>query len=126
MLTYEDESTIRNAILKRIGKEPGVKIADIIIQNMPKSVPPHIRVGVWCVFPNESTADFIPDTRSFFDLPASFDYKHLHNEIDEIAEACKKARIRARAARVICLPGVEYGREAMMGTGARGRWNVHA
>jgi hypothetical protein len=62
--------------------------------------------------------------RSRFDLPPLFELRHVHNEIDEIAEQYKAARADFwKHGRV--LPAEMPERE-MSGTGLRGRWTQHA
>lgn len=109
MLTYHDNAaTIRWAILKKLDAESGVKVCDVLI----KPHPDHIAVGILATLSDELIV------RSRFDLPSEFDLRHLHNEIDEIAEQYKAARLDF------------FGRGAIMrdpekmleGTGLRGRW----
>ena len=118
MLTIEDTPTIRNAIIKRLDKEPGVAVADIKIEGAKD----HIKVGVWLMLTDTQQAGGIVDIRSFFDLPDEFEIGHLHNEIDEIAEHCKKARLKTGVGRILFMPGVDRKREFLTGTGLRGWW----
>src|SRR3990167_10692836 len=82
MLSYDDKPTIRNAILKRIGTEPGAKIMEVRI----KKRKGFIAVGV------EVEVDHHLRTCTRFDLPEEFDYRLLHDEIDETAEQIKAAK----------------------------------
>lgn len=118
MLTRDDKPTIRNAILKRIDAEPGCAIADIKIEDGADC----IKVGVWTLLLD--VGKDLVDVRSFFDLPPEFAHKHLLNEIDEIAEQIKDARRRAGPFAVFN-PSRENYREALSGTGLRGRWSNH-
>lgn len=115
MLIAADEGTIRNAILKRLGKEPGTAVADILVEDHGD----HIKVGVWVLLEDTVQLAGLIDIRARFDLPAEFEHSHLLNEIDEIAEACKEARRKAGIALLIAGPGK---REPLTGTGLRGRW----
>ena len=115
MLTYaEDEPIIRRAIQKRLDAEPGVRVLDITIKDHPQS---HIAVGVeWMV------NDLVHGT-SLFHLPPSFEIGHVYNEVDEIAEACKEAKIKfALHLAGIADPGTRSERFTAKGTGERGNW----
>ncbi len=111
MLTYEDEPTIRNAMIKRLDKERGVRIIDFICKDHPDC----IKVGLLCAIDGRVIV------KSRFDLPTEFEISHLHNEIDEIAEQIKKVRADSamntafERTPVIDVPG----------TGLRGRWARH-
>lgn len=113
MLTIEDENTVRHAISKRLGAEPGVHVLEIVI----KEHKAHIAVGVlWDV--NDVV---IGD--SIFHLPPSFEIGHIHNEVDEIAEQCKEAK-RTFALRLAGLSD-DYTLSDVIkakGTGERGNW----
>lgn len=134
MLTYDDEPTIRHAIWKRLKKERGVDIVDIQIKEVKKgdvvvregqrSFAPddHIAVGVWLIVTDRTSEEGIPDVRGFFDLPVSFELRQVHNEIDEIAEAVKKARKLAGVSKLIWTPQRDRHRAPIVGTGLRGRW----
>lgn len=112
MLTWADMPTLKNAMTKRLDKERGLKVIDIFTGRGQDC----IRVGVLLAL------DGLLQIRSAFELPPEFDYKHLHNEIDQIAEQCKEARrdywSRARPERV--------DNVLLTGTGARGLWVRHA
>lgn len=107
MLTADDTPTIRNAILKRLGPEPGVIICDIKFAKAPGL----IAVGLI------STLGTTIRVKSRFDLPDPFEHGHLVAEIDEIAEQYKTARRDFFTSR---LPVSET--KTLPGTGARGRW----
>jgi hypothetical protein len=109
MLTDEDTPTIRNAIMKRLDLELGVKICDI---KFGKGLH-HIAVGL------VATIDDGPITMSRFDLPIPFEHGHLIEEIDEIAEQFKAARKAhfGNGSGLILTP-----ERQLQGTGLRGRW----
>lgn len=125
MLTGEDTPTIRFAITRRLDKEPGVEVADIKFARvgrgdwyagygdvMMRADEPFLRVGLvlWL-----GRAIIV---RSQFDLPDPFEIGHLHAEIDEIAEGCKRAR------RDFFTAGAGVSEEKQLpGTGLRGRWS---
>lgn len=114
MLSFDDDATIRNAILKRLDGERGVRVCDIKMAPARNAVPPYIRVGI------ESLLDAQFTCVSFFDLPGEFEIGHLRNEIDEVAEQYKSARLD----RFFNGP-TENGRmRTMRGTGLRGRWGA--
>lgn len=117
MLGPEDEPTIRHAILKRIDRERGVKICEIKVVPHLGEVPPFVAVGILALL------DDGPITRSLFHLPIQWQLRHLHNEIDEIAEQMKAARKLhfGRGGLALRAPEVQ-----LMGTGLRGRWRQHA
>ena len=108
MLTAADEPTIRNAIMKRIDKEPGVKIIDLRV------MPANGAIGVAV----EMTYQDALEIRSAFMLPPQFEHAHLLDEIDEITEQVKAARthywVSGRPER---MPFTE-----LTGTGLKGRW----
>ena len=121
MLNYEDEPTIKNAIMKRIhDKARGWAIADIVIENHPNDC---IKVGVWPILEKLGMEEAIHDIRSEFHLPCEFRIRQVHNEIDEIAEQAKKAYRQFRHTRTVFDPTKRRAREAMAGTGLRGRWS---
>ena len=109
MLTEDDAPTIRHAITRRLDKEPGVEVCDIVMN----SAGDHIAVGVLV------RLDARIVTRSRFDLPIPFEHGHLLNEIDEIAEQLKAARKTyfGRGGGFLIQP-----ERQLMGTGLRGRW----
>ena len=109
MLTAADTPTIRNAILKRIGKEPGVTIVDMPVVKHAD----HLAVGLLL------EVDHVLLVRSRFDLPAMFDHSHLVNELDEVAEQIKAARKDAFGRGAALVQSTE---KVMAGTGLRGRW----
>lgn len=112
MLTYHDEPIIRNGVTKRLDKERGVRVIDV------KTKPGDgcLRVRVL------ATIDDVLHINGKFELPPEFDYKHLHNEIDQLAEQAKEARrdfwAKGRPERVERMP--------LRGTGMRGLWARHA
>src|SRR5260221_3084142 len=89
MLTISDENIIRTAIQRRLGKEKGIGIADILVVPLP-----HlncIRVGI--LFTKDvQSHDSKLICRSLFELPTEFTHAHLIAEIDEICEGAKAAR----------------------------------
>lgn len=113
-MTYADEPTIRWAIIKRLDAERGVRVCDVPIVDGGKD---GIRVGVVSEIDG---ADGLV-VRSRFDLPPVFELRHVHNEIDEIAEQYKAAR--ADYWRNGRMPIGE--RVVVSGTGIRGRWAHH-
>lgn len=127
MLTARDTPTIENAIRKRLhfdekrGRgERGIYVLDVVIKDHgPPDPDPHIAVGV------QVTIDEVLRARSFFDLPCEFTPQHLHNEIDEMAEAFKAARRKhwgqGRPGSLIMNPDT-----LIAGTGKRGRWRAFA
>lgn len=112
MLTYADSPTIKNAITKRLAKERGVIVHEVYVGEGASCV----RVAVLLVVNGHL------QVRAMFELPQEFEYQHLHNEIDQIAEQCKEARreywSRGRPERVENVP--------LKGTGLRGLWAGHA
>lgn len=114
-MNFEDNATVRNAILKRLDLEKGVMVFDIKIEQKADC----IAVGVWAGI-LDAGKDII-DTRSFFDLPPEFEHKHLLNEIDEICEQIKESRKHAGLFAVFDA-SKSHIREPVKGTGLRGRW----
>lgn len=122
MLTYDDAPTIRHAIMRRLdpakGKkgERGVKVCEILIQpHLLDPVKPFIAVGVLVELDGDKVM------RSYFHLPAEFELRHLHNEIDEICEQYKSARIDH-----VLTGGTKFGEQrTMLGTGLRGNWAMY-
>lgn len=113
MLTIGDEPIIRRALARRIGSEPGVSILEIKVVGHKR----HIAVGLLIHVDDKVLV------KSVFDLPPVFELKHVHNEADEIAEACKEARRKLQFTGAY-LPELGAVSEvfAAMGTGRRGRW----
>ncbi len=110
MLTYENAPTIRHAIMKRLDVEPGVEICDLQIHKHDD----HIHVGILALLSQAII------TRSHFHLPLSFELRHVHNEIDEIAEQYRSARkdfFQTSNAGLI-----HIAEKTALGTGLRGRW----
>lgn len=122
MMTYADEATIRNAILKRLHEPGKTEIADIQVINQPEAIPPHIQVGIWFVLKDRIQVEGLIDPRSFFDLPAEFERRHLLNEIDEIAEQLKVVRQETQLIGLVFDPSKAQPRKVVVGTGLRGRW----
>jgi hypothetical protein len=117
MLNYEDgQPTIKFAIERRLDKEPGVRVLEVKIQPHPTAVPAFIAVGVLAIIDEDLIAT------GTFHLPWEFEHIHLLNEIDEIAEGYKLARIN------VALEGKpgEGMKRTLLGTGLRGRWEQHA
>lgn len=113
MLTIDDGSTIKSAIIKRMDAERGCSVADVQV----KEEADCIAVGVLVIMDDSISTTGLIDIRAFFDLPPRFDIKQLHNEIDEIAESCKAARKRAGVF-IAFNPGFQ-SREKLPGTGRR-------
>ena len=112
MLTYDDEPLIRNAILKRLDAESGVKIYDIQVHPRRKFMV--VKVGA-IVSPTVGNGC---NVQSRFDLPASFEHAHLLDEIDQIAEQYKAAKKDWWLEG--CPPNMEP--RTLLGTGSRGLW----
>jgi hypothetical protein len=143
MLTYADTPTIRNAILKRLDTEPGVEVCETLVVPIVRDIPhpnewhtdPERGIERYCAFV-DANYDVLSErvehigvgvlcrlghmlvTKSRFDLPPEFTHQHLLNEIDEIAEQMKAARLDffGRGAKLRD-PEVQ-----LAGTGLRGRW----
>lgn len=137
MLCYQNDApTIRHAIMRRLEKEPGVAIADLVIKEVKKgdkitrtgveleAQDDHIAVGVWIIIMDRVQDEGLIDARSFFDLKPQFELRQVHNEVDEIAEQIKAARRQAGVGRLLWRPGMERERHDVLGTGRRGRWSV--
>lgn len=135
MLTYETgEPTIKHAIWKRLGNERGVNIVDIRILKRVKgdtytydgeprtAKDDHIAVGVWLILSDTAWDGGIIDLKSFFELPHEFEMDQVRNQIDEIAEKVKEARVKA-GLKILHRPGLQR-REVLDGTGLRGGWPV--
>lgn len=90
----------------RLGEEPTIHVVE-------DEDPPHIRVGIRLQIDEGNLY-----VESIFHLPLSFELRQVHNEIDEIAENVKEARLsywrNGRPAHT--------GRVKLRGTGLRGRW----
>jgi len=128
MLTADDTPTIRFAITRRLDREPGVDVLDVLMQSyaagesyldlstrlMLPTPMPFIRIGVLARLGNSIT------TRSWFDLPDPFEHGHLLNEVDEIAEQYKEAR------KGFFLSPMTERERKVKGTGLRGRWSRYA
>jgi len=117
MLTLADEPTIRNAILRRLSKERGIQIADILVVPRPDC----IRVGVLFTKDGPQKGDAKLIVRSIFELPPQFQHAHLIAEIDEIAEGAKQAKRDWGIGSAIIAPDVR-----LKGTGERGNWIRYA
>lgn len=117
MLTSGDTPTIRFAIRRRLDQERDAYVFEpILCQPYARGEwftdkntgllclvgEPFIRVGVLIELGRGKTII----VRSQFDLPDPFEHGHLLNEVDEIAEALKKARKGHK----------------VNGTGMRGNW----
>lgn len=109
MLTADDTPTIRLAIQRRLGREPGVAICDIKFGKAAGE----IAVGILALVGAEKATI----ARSRFNLPDPFEIGHLHDEIDEIAEHLKvAARDHFTAALAVS------AEHEIAGTGLKGRW----
>lgn len=118
MLTINDKPTIKHAIRRRLDEEGKRQVVDVGIEDGKD----HIRVGVWIILLDTIGDEGLVDVQSTFELPPSFDIKHLHNEIDEIAEACKKAKTEIGIAKLLWKPEQTEPRKQLIGTGLRGQW----
>jgi hypothetical protein len=114
VLTPADEPIIRRALQRRVGKEPGVTVLDIVIKNHLV----YIAVGILLDVDNKVIV------RSRFDLPPLFDLRMVHNQADEIAEACKEARRTMAGVGKDGMPdkGAISEEFRAKGTGVRGFW----
>lgn len=117
MLTYHDnEPQIRWAILKKLDLLPGVKIYDVIIRSR-QTPGPKPKQDCIAVMIRATLFDGL-DVTSRFELPPEFELRHLHNEIDEIAEQYKAVFVDFWGrGHIIGAPD-----KVMAGTGLRGRW----
>lgn len=108
-----DNNIIKRALLRRLDHESGVRVIEINIKTHKR----HIAVGMLLQVDDKVLV------KSIFDLPLRYDLKHVHNEADEIAEACKEARRKLRFTGAY-LPELGAVSEVFtaMGTGRRGRW----
>lgn len=94
MLTIADDSTIRNAIWKRLyDPERGVilhKFDDIGLRKAGNAI--HIQLTIYVQpIPGFESGEVLR-LRSGITAPLAFDHGRLLNEIDEVAEAIKAAR----------------------------------
>lgn len=114
MLTYEDKPSIKYGIEKRLGKESGVSVLEILVTKHRAC----ITVGVLYIVDAHDDQKLI--MRSTFDLPLEFYLKQVHNQIDEMCEQVKFARKDYGITR--CL----YQKEKPVpGTGRRGAWLIN-
>jgi hypothetical protein len=110
MLTFDDEPTIRHAILKRLDKERDVRVCHIPIARSADC----ITVGILAQIGSGALI-----VKSRFELPLEFELTQLHNQIDEIAESYKAARMGYwREGRPQHMP-----ERALPGSGLRGGWH---
>jgi len=130
MLAEDAGPTIRWAILKRLDKEPGANLIDGSVKHcvpgdlywnfdenrQEVAVLPFFRVGTLIEL------DRLILTRSRFDLPIPFELRHLHNEIDEIAEHFKAVRREFYGRGAPWLAGTE---KQLKGNGMRGNWKKY-
>src|SRR4029079_2109532 len=127
MLTSEDIPTIEWAIRRRLDLEPGAYVyIPILAQPYAKGEwyvdpetqlermagEPFIRVGVQIGLGN------LINLFAKFDLPDPFEHGHLLNQVDEIAEQCKKVRKEVFTSSL-----VEKSKGKLAGTGMRGGWD---
>ena len=112
LYAQHDLPTIRHAILKRLGAERGVIIYDIVVREKKD----HVRVGVLAGLDGFDALI----VKSCFEVPKQFTIELIHNEIDQIAEQYKAARLdywqkgRPELGRMQEVP--------LAGTGLRGLW----
>lgn len=112
MLSFDDNPTIRWAIIKRLDKEPNIRVLDVLMkQHDEGNGQKVIHIGVQ-VFVGESITAI-----SRFDLPEQFTHAHLVNEIDQMAEHFKKALVDFTLG-----DKGRSGAETIPGTGLRGAW----
>ena len=110
---HQEDSTIRNILETRLEGMHGVKVLEF----KHKPIGDHIRIGVLL-----DVDDLAIVVSSQFELPLIFEKRELLNQIDEIAEAVKTARLEVACTRD--LP-TTHSRE-LPGTGMRGtRGRVH-
>ena len=114
MLSFADYPTIKHAIMKRLDKERGVDVLEIRILKRKDC----IAVGI------HTWVDKMIDPLSLFELPLEFDYRLLHDEIDEVAEQLKAARKDhfGRGGLIQIRSPVRQ----MAGNGLRGNWRKYA
>jgi hypothetical protein len=106
--------TIRHFITKKIESVSGAMLAEPVrIKLHEDAEPPYIAVGVHVLLDGGPLA-----VRSTFHLPTQFELIDVYNEIDEIAESFKAARVAYwRQGRPSTLEEAQ-----LPGTGMRGRW----
>ena len=110
---HQEETTIRNILETRLESLHLVKILEF----KHKVVGDHIRIGVLL-----DVDDLKLCVSSVFELPLIFEKRELLNQVDEIAEAVKTARLEVAC--TLALP-TTHSRE-LPGTGMRGSWGrVH-
>lgn len=108
-LSYNDDATIRNILETRLESLPGVKILDWKVKKMASCT----KIGVLL-----DVDDLKLTVESVFELPHVFDKRQLLNEIDEIAEGVKQARIDTACVRIQPKPFSKL----LPGTGIRGNF----
>lgn len=118
MLTVHDTPTIRNAIMKRLDREPFLDSVNVTFRKYPGD---HIEVE--CDIHVCWIGDRLFQVISTFDLPDPFEHSHLLNEIDQVAEGVKAARrdfFGRSLGGLIIKPHVQ-----LAGTGRRGLWKQY-
>jgi len=129
MLNADDTPTIRNAIIKRLDREPGVVICDLKFEKAKfgdwYAVNPHKDNSflLMCEAPFvrvrlESDIGLPRTLVSYFDLPVPFEHSDLLNHIDEIAEQYKAARLSIAGRGGL----LTHPERQLDGSGLRGRW----
>lgn len=110
LLTGRDEPTIKHILTTRLETLPRVKILDFKM----KTTRDCIKIAVLL-----DVDDLKLGVDSYFELPLVFEKTQLLNEIDEIAEGVKTARVEM----LVCtdLKPSPLTRR-LPGTGIRGRW----
>lgn len=108
-LTKDDHSTIKHIIETRLGSLPGVAILETRIRNLDDC----IRCGVLLDVDNLELS-----VQGLFELPPVFDKTQLFNEVDEVAEAVKAARLERKFTRLEPAPL----QRPLPGNGLRGNW----
>ena len=117
----EGEPTIRNAIIKRLDAETGVKTCEVRVDRVreAKAAGHFISVGVLVML------DGLLVGRSLFHLPDPCEHLHLLNEIDEMCEQFKSARRRYTSE--VLAGSARHGKVwQSLGSGLRGRWPERA
>src|SRR5215467_11862731 len=91
MITAQDAPIIRRALTRRLEGMAGIKILEILVADRQHFV----RVGVLLHIDDKillkSVFDLEQKGTAFDGVPA-YELKDVHNQADEIAEACKEAR----------------------------------